>query len=302
MSRTYHATGTGSFTRAYEVRADRSALRKYNQDPKNRMNQELEPMHGATTSNRGGTISYEEAQELIKNGDKIKTPDGVLHKVTAENRDELIGRLGATTVEPAKDFGRPAKGGNVEQRGTTKRYTGNLSDGSAKISRGGQKGAASRVPNTKIGRAISNVLPKGILEGIGRGSKGTEVGFKPQKGPVSTYKASPNSKNTAIKAGQGESKGNAKLSARLSKAGGFAPRSSRSTVTKAFAARRAANAKQRAADKKAGVVRPVKPRGPRQQPPAGTTRSSGKLKGVQGARISGTGTRKGGRSGRGRSR
>lgn len=260
------------------------------------MNQELEPMHGATRANREGTITYEQAQKLIKNGDKIKTPDGQLHKVTAENRDELIGRLGATVTSPAKNLGRPDKGSNVQNRGTTKRYTGNLSDGSAKVTRGGQKGQAPRVPNTKLGRAIANVLPRGVLEGIGKGSKGTQVGFKPQLGPTSTYKASPNSKKTAIKSGEG-SKGNTKLNTRISKVGGFAPRSSRSTMTKAYAARRAANAKQRAADKKAGIVKPVKPRGPRQQPPAGTTRSSSKLGGVQGARISRPTPRKGGRSG-----
>lgn len=303
MSRTYHATGTGSFTRAGEVRADRSALRQKNSDPNNAMSQELEPMHGATTSNREGTLTYEQAQKVIKNGDKIRTPDGILHKVTAENRNELIGRLGATVTTPAKDFGRAAKGKNVEQRGTTTVHKGNLSDGTAKISKSGQRGAAPRVPNTKLGRAINQVLPKGILEGIGKGSKtqlGAEkgFGFKPQVGPVSTYRAGAKSKQTAI-AG---SKGNTKLNTRISKVGGFAPKSSRATTTKAYAARRAANAKQRAADKKAGVVKPVQKRGPRQAPPAGTVRGTAKLKGVDGARINRAPTRKGGRSGQGRSK
>lgn len=305
MSRTYHATGTGSFTRAKDVRSDRSSLRAYNKDPKNRMNQELEPMHGATSSSRRGAISYEEAQKLIKNGDKIKTPDGQLHKVTAQNRDELIGRLGATIQNPAKDFGRAAKGGNKESRGTIERHTGNLSNGTAKVSKGGQKGQVDRVPNTKLGKAINAVLPKGILEGIGRGTGpvgSVDLGFKPQVGPTSTYKAGTNSKNTAIKAGRAESKGNTKLNVRGSKVGGFAPRSSRSVVTKAFADKRKANQKQRDADKKAGVVKTVKPRGPRKAPPAGTLRSSGKLKNIKGARTSKPTPRKGGRSGEGRSK
>lgn len=134
------------------------------------------------------------------------------------------------------------------------------------------------------------------------------MGFQ-KVGPTSTYKASPNSKNTQVKG----SKGNQKLNARTSKVGGFAPKSSRGVVTKAFAARRAANAKQRAADKKAGVVKPVQKRGPRQPVPKGETRSSTRVTGVNGARINaprgkGNGpmrsdkSRKGGRSGQGRSK
>lgn len=311
MSRTYHATGTGSFTRASEVRRDRSDLRKKNQEAfKNGEAQEMEPMHGATTSDREGKISYERAMEIIKAGDKIRTPDGVLHIVTAANKAELVGRLGATVTTPAKDFGRAAKGGNVEQRGTTTVHKGNLSDGTAKVVKSGQRGAAPRVPNTKLGRAINQVLPKGILEGIGRGSKtqqGPEkgFGFKPQVGPVSTYRAGGKSKETAIKAGERGGKGNEKLNARVSKVGGFAPKSSRATVTKAYDARRAANAKQRKADKKAGVEKPVVKRGPRKPLPEGTVRGTGRLKGVAGARINlprQSGGRKGGRTGRGRSK
>jgi hypothetical protein len=306
MSRTYHATGTGSFTRASEVRKDRSLLRQKNEAAfASGTAQELEPMHGATSEHREGKISYEKAMEIIKAGDKIRTPDGVLHVVNAKNKAELVGRLGATVTTPAKDFGRAAKGKNVEQRGTSKVYKGNLSDGTAKISNSGQRGAAPRVPNTKLGRAINQVLPKGILEGIGRGSKtqqGPEkgFGFKPQVGPVSTYKAGGKAKETAIKGGQRGGKGNEKLNARVSKVGGFAPKSSRATVTKAYAARRAANEKQRKADRKAGIEKPVVKRGPRQAPPAGTTRSTGRVKGVGGSRINLT--RKGGRSGRGRSK
>lgn len=310
MSRTYHATGTGSFTRAFEVRADRSALRQYNQNPANRMNQELEPMHGATRTNREGTITYEEAQQIIKNGDKIKTPDGILHKVTAENRDELIGRLGATLERPAKDFGRAAKGGNVQRRGSVEVFRGNLSnpkstkakigkDGKVIGEKRGQKGAAQRTANTPIARNIAQVLPTGILEGIGRGSSlgragrkdGTgEFGFKPQVGPVSTYKPSPNSKNTQIKTGRAESKGNTKLNTRAGKVGGFLPRSSKSIVGSARSAKIKQNAKDRAANKAAGVKSTPRKRGPSSSP-AGTKRSTTVIP-----------PRKGGRSGQGRSK
>ena len=318
MSRTYHATGTGSFTRAFEVRKDRSDLRKWNTNPDNLGRQELEPMHGATRADREGKITYEQAMELIKPGDKIRTPDGILHKVTAENKAELVGRLGATVSYPAKDFGRAKEGSNIIPRGTTKVYKGNLSTGTAKIDpktgrakgvSSGQRGKAGRI-TTEWQRKVNRALPFGILEGIGRGSKGTKIGFKPQVGPVSTYKASPNSKKTAIQEGKAESKGNAKLNARIAKVGGFAPKSSRAVVSRAYAARRAANAKQRAADKKAGIVKPVVKRGPRKPIPEGEIRSTTSTTGTNGARINapkgrGNGplqSRKGGRSGRGRSR
>ena len=306
MSRTWHATGTGSFTRAFEVRADRSALRKYNQDPKNRMNQELEPMHGATRSNREGTITHSEAMDMIRNGDKIRTPDGILHVVRESNRAELIGRLGATVVLPAKDFGRAAKNSNVQKRGSVLVYKGNAADkkknadGTVKVKPRGQKGAAQRTGNTQQARNIAQVLPTGILEGIGRGSSlgragrkdGTgDIGFKPQVGPVSTYKPSPNSKNTQIQKGQAESKGNTKLNTRAGKVGGFLPRSSKSVVGAARSAKIKQNARDRAANKAAGVKSTPRKRGPSSSP-AGTVRSTTRL----------PSTRKGGRSGQGRSK
>ncbi len=311
MSRTWHATGTGSFTRAYEVRADRSALRQYNKNPANRLNQKEIPIHGAVSgSGTEGKITYERAQELIKNGDKIRTPDGILHKVTAENRDELIGRLGAVINVPAANEGRAKAGSNVIPRGKVLRYSGNVNDGKNKIGKdgavkpktGGERGAARRINDKNpIERTVNQALPMGILQGIGQGTnrinKGEGIGFQ-KVGPTSTYKPSPNSSKTQIKG----SAGNAKLNTRTSKVGGFAPRSTRGQMTKAYAARRAANAKQRAADKKAGVQKPTQKRGPRAPLPKGTTRSGGTLKGVQGARINRpNNTRKGGRSGRGRS-
>ena len=310
MSRTYHATGTGSFTRAGEVRSDRSSIRQHNVNAENRLNQKAVPIHGATEANPDGTLTHEQAQQVIRNGDRIKTPDGVLHKVTAENRDELIGRLGATITRPAANDGRVKAGKNVVPRGKVERYTGNVSKpakGSTinpKTGRvvpkdgGAKSGKATRL-ETPQQRNINQVLPLGVLSGIGQGSnkinKGTGIGFQ-QVGPVSTYKASPNSKNTAITG----SKGNAKLNTRIAKTGGFAPKSSKSVLNKAFADRRKANQKQRDANKKAGIKAPVKPRGPRKPLPEGTVRSTKVLRNVDGARISRS--RKGGRSGEGRSK
>lgn len=310
MSRTWHATGTGSFTRASEVRADRSALRQYNKNPNNRLNQKEIPIHGAVSgSGTEGKITYEQALQMIKNGDKVITPDGKYHTVRADNREELIGRLGATINLPAPNEGRASKG-NIVPRGKVLRYQGNLKDGKAKIgkdgrvkptSSGGARGKATRLVKEEQ-RIVNRALPIGILQGIGQGTnrinKGQGIGFQ-KIGPTSTYKASPNSKKTETK----NSAGNTKLNTRIAKVGGFSPRSTRGEMTKAYAARRAANAKQRAADKKAGVQRPVQKRGPRQALPKGTTRVGGTLKGVQGARINRpNNTRKGGRSGEGRSR
>jgi hypothetical protein len=309
MSRTYHATGTGAFTRASEVRRDRSAIRQHNVAAENRGNQKAVPIHGATEANPEGTITYEQAQKLIRNGDKIRTPDGILHKVTAENRDELIGRLGATIYRPAANEGRAKAGSNIVPRGKVERYTGNLSKGAkinpktgvAKPKTGGQKGKAARL-ETPQQRLINQALPFNVLAGIGQGTnnlnKGTGLGFQKQ-GPTSTYKASPNAKNTAIR----ESKGNQKLNNRISKVGGYAPKSSRSEVSKARTAGQRAREAKRASDKKAGIVKPVVKRGPRKPLPEGTIRSTTTVKGIRGAKgeIKSFG-RKGGRSGRGRSK
>lgn len=321
MSRTYHATGTGSFTRASEVRRDRSAIRQHNIKAENRMNQKAVPIHGATEEHPEGKLTYEQAQKVIRNGDKVTTPDGIEHIVRASNRDELIGRLGATIYKPAANEGRAKKGSNIVPRGSVQVYKGNAKDakfnkeGRIVVKGSGARGKAQRITSDEQ-RKMNQALPFNILQGIGQGSnklnKGTGIGFQ-KVGPTLTYKASPNSKNTAIK----DSKGNQKLNTRIAKVGGFAPKSTRAQITKAFAARRAAGAKQRAADKKAGVSKPVVKRGPRKPLPAGETRSTSKVTGVSGARINapkgrGTGpmrvdesrnsSRKGGRSGRGRSK
>lgn len=249
MSRTYHATGTGSFTRAFEVRRDRSQLRKYNEDDANLTKQEFAPMFGATREHREGRITYEEARQLIRNGDKIRTPDGILHKVTKENREELIGRLGATVEYPAKNAGFAPKGSNIMPRGRIEVFKGNLSnpkstkakigkDGRVKGESRGQKGKALR---TGTG-PYRNLLPLLLAAGAGARSrstsKGTLVdstrfGYKTKQGPSSTYKTSPNSKKTEIKKGENESKGNVKLRAREAKAGGFLPRSTKAVRQKA---------------------------------------------------------------------
>lgn len=318
MSRTYHATGTGSFTRASEVRRDRSALRQHNVDADNRGNQKAIPIHGATEEHPEGKLTYEQAQKVIRNGDKIRTPDGILHKVSAENRDELIGRLGATIYKPAANEGRAKAGSNIIPRGTTQTYKGNAKnakfnkEGRIIVKGSGSKGKAQRI-TSESQRKLNQALPFNILQGIGQGSnnlnKGTGIGFQ-KVGPTSTYKASPNSKNTAI----GGSKGNQKLNTRVARVGGFAPKSTRAQMTKAYAARRAAGAKQRAADKAAGVVKPVQKRGPRAPLKEGEIRSSTRTTGTNGARInaprgkgngplrSNNSSRKGGRSGRGRSK
>lgn len=318
MSRTYHATGTGSFTRASEVRRDRSAIRQHNVEAANRGNQKAVPYHGATEEHPEGRLTYGEAQKVIRNGDKIRTPDGVLHKVTAENRDELIGRLGATVIKPAANEGRAKAGSNIIPRGTVQVYKGNAKDakfnkeGRVVVKGSGARGKAQRI-TSESQRRINQALPFNILQGIGQGSnrlnKGTGIGFQ-KVGPTTTYKASPNSKKTAIEG----SKGNQKLNTRISKVGGFAPKSTRVQMTKAYAARRAAGARQRAADKAAGVVKPVQKRGPRTPLKEGEIRSSTRTTGTNGARInaprgkgngplrSDNSPRKGGRSGRGRSK
>jgi hypothetical protein len=321
MSRTYHATGTGSFTRASEVRRDRSAIRQHNVDAENRGNQKAVPYHGATEEHPEGKLTYEQAQKVIRNGDKIRTPDGILHKVTAENRDELIGRLGATVIKPAANEGRAKAGSNIVPRGTVQVYKGNAKnakfnkEGRVVVKGSGARGKAQRI-TSESQRKMNQALPFNILQGIGQGSnrlnKGTGIGFQ-KVGPTTTYKASPNSKKTQIS----ESKGNKKLNTRVAKVGGFAPKSTRAEMTKAFKARRDAGAKQRAADKAAGVVKPTQKRGSRKAAPEGEIRSTSRVTGVSGARINapkgrGTGpmrvdesrnsSRKGGRSGRGRSK
>lgn len=321
MSRTYHATGTGSFTRAGEVRSDRSSIRQHNVNAENRGNQKAVPYHGATESHPEGKLTYGEAQKVIRNGDKIITPDGITHKVTTANRNELIGRLGATVINPAANQGRAKAGSNIIPRGSVQTYKGNAKDakfnkeGRIVVKGSGARGKAKRI-TSESQRKINQALPLNILQGIGAGSnklnKGTGIGFQ-KIGPTTTYKASPNSKNTAITG----SKGNQKLNTRISKVGGFAPKSTRAQITTAFAARRAAGAKQRAADKKSGVTKPVVKRGTRKSIPEGEIRSTSKVTGTNGARINaprgkGTGplrvdgsrnsSRKGGRSGRGRSK
>jgi hypothetical protein len=316
MSRTWKATGTGSFTRADEVRRDRSAIRQHNQKAENRLNQKAVPIHGATEANPEGTLTHEQAQQVIRNGDKITTPDGIQHIVRASNREELIGRLGATITRPAANDGRVKAGKNMVPRGRVERYTGNVSKpakGSTinpKTGRvvpkdgGAKSGKATRV-ETPQQRNLNQVLPFGVLQGIGQGSnklnKGTGIGFQ-KIGPTSTYKASPNSKNTAITG----SKGNTKLNTRIAKVGGYAPKSSRSVVSTARTAGQRAREAKRASDKAAGIVKPVVKRGPRAQPPAGEIRSTGKPAKGQ-PRIRGflgeiKGGRKGGRTGRGRSK
>lgn len=309
MSRTWHATGTGSFTRAYEVRADRSALRNYNKDPKNALKQELEPMHGATRSSREGTINHEDAREMIRNGDKIRTPDGILHVVRESNREELIGRLGATIQRPAKNSGIAAKGSNVQQRGSVSVYKGNAadkkknSDGTVKVPSRGQKGAAPRSgPNPFSFLSVENLMAVGRGSSFGRAGKkdgaGT-FGIKNQLGPTSTYKPSPNSKNTQIQKGQSESKGNTKLNTRAEKTGGFLPRSSKSVVGAAGRAKLTQNAKDRAANKAAGIKpAPRAPRGPSTKALPSTIRSTTRIN----LKPNTPKPRKGGRSGEGRSK
>ena len=306
MSRTWHATGTGSFTRAFEVRADRSALRNYNKDPKNALKQELEPMHGATRSNREGTITHDDAREMIRNGDKIRTPDGILHVVRESNREELIGRLGATIERPAKNSGIAAKGSNVQQRGSVSVYKGNAAekkknpDGTVKVPSRGQKGAA---PRTGAFPFLSVENLKAVSRGSSLGRAGRKdgsgtFGIKNQLGPTSTYKPSPNSKNTQIQKGQSESKGNTKLNTRAEKTGGFLPRSSKSVVGAAGRAKLTQNAKDRAANKAAGIKSTPRPRQPSAPKLFGTKSSTTRIN----LKPNTPKPRKGGRSGQGRSK
>jgi preprotein translocase subunit YajC len=271
MSRTYHATGTGSFTRAFEVRRDRSKLRDFNEDPNNLTKQEVAPMFGATREHREGRISFEEAMELIRPGDKIRTPDGILHKVTAANKAELVGRLGATVTRYAD--GKNARG--QQNRGRTEVYRGNLNK-NAKIDPKTGRAKPADVKVERSTKAPKDGVPRlsaNFLFGVGAGTPAGQtgqLGFRTRTlGPQSTYKTSPNSRKTEIKQGQKESKGNTKLRARQAR-GGVLPKA---TPTKNSKAARTARAK-----------------------------AAGLRKMIKTGRATGNGPRKGGRSGRGRSR
>lgn len=300
MSRTYHATGTGSFTRAGEVRADRRATRLANKGEALIVKDTA--MFGATSEHPEGRISYEEAQKLIRNGDRIRTPDGKLHTVRASNRDELIGRLGGviTTTVPSRNPLQPPQTRTVEYRGNR-----------------------SKPQTVKIVPRIEQIGTKKNTQSFGlktprlrvSTTQRTQKIFRPNVKiqPRSTYKPSRNSKKTETKL----SRGNAKLRTNQ-RQGGLRPKAIRSARADNLAKKRATNARNREFVK--GLISAAsKVRGPRtaggtrapKAAKAGAKSSKASTKSVK-ARTSKSGSkpakagasksRKGGRSGRGRSR
>lgn len=322
MSRTYHATGTGSFTRAGEVRADRRATRLANKGQA--LIAKDAAMFGATSEHPEGRISYEEAQKLIKNGDKIRTPDGKLHIVNAKNRDELIGRLGAVVTK----MGEQRNPLQPPQR-TIVEHKGNLSK--PQTVQRVQK--VEQLGTKKTERSFGLKNPQMRLSTTQRAAKIYRPDVKIQ--PRSTYKPSRNSKKTEVK----QSVGNKRLRSNQAK-GGLRPKAIRSARADNLAKKRATGERNRqfvkglisAASKvrgprttagsrparqstprpsnratKAPVAKATAPKATRQKAPAAkapaksvapkTSRGSSKT-----AKQSAPKSRKGGRSGRGRSK
>jgi hypothetical protein len=244
MSRTYHATGTGSFTRAGEVRADRRATRLANKGQA--LIAKDAAMFGGTSEHPEGRISYEEAQKLIKNGDKIRTPDGKLHIVNAKNRDELIGRLGAVVTKTAEQRNplQPPQRTIVEHRG-------NLSK--PQTVQRVQK--VEQVGTKKTERSFGLKNPQMRVSTTQRAAKIYRPDVKIQ--PRSTYKPSKNSKKTEVK----ESIGNKRLRSNQAK-GGLRPKAIRSARADNLAKKRATSARGREFVK--GLISAAsKARGPR---------------------------------------
>lgn len=276
MSRTYHATGTGSFTQAGEVRADRRATRLANQGKG--LAQVDVAMHGATQQHPLGKISYEEAQELIKNGDKIRTPDGKLHIVRANNRDELIGRLGAVveTVRPQTNPLQPPQRTIIEHKGN--------------LSKPNTVKREQKIELTQSRKSIKSVGLKNPQMRVSTTNKTLRLlGPNVRIMPNSTYKPSKNSKKTEIK----ESAGNKKLRANQAK-GGLRPKAIRTARADNLAKKRARNERNREFVKSL-ITAASKVRGPRTTNRSNTSKSASRQsKAVKKASPK---PRKGGRSG-----
>lgn len=302
MSRTWHATGTGSFTRASEVRADRRQTRLLNKGQA--LIERDVAMFGATHENPTGKITYEEAQKMIKNGDKIRTPDGKLHTVRANNRDELIGRLGAVIeqVSPQRNPLQPP------QR-TVVTYRGNLSKpDKVKIER------KSELTNTNKTLRSYGTADKGKLRvsTTNRTQKIFREGVRIN--PRSKYIPSRNSKKTETK-----NAGNTRLRTKQA-FGGLRPKAIRSARADNLIKKRAFNRDQREAFAKAAKAQATKAQSARTsipkpvsapKSPAASKPRASSTKGASKARTSrpaksgskkDSSTRKGGRNGRGRSR
>jgi hypothetical protein len=253
MSRTYHATGTGSFTRAGEVRSDRANTRRMNAGQA--LIKRDAAMFGGTHEHPEGKISYEEAQKIIKNGDKIKTPDGKIHIVTAKNRDELIGRLGADVEKPMAQT-NPL----MPPQRQIITYRGNLSKpDKVKIDR---KVELTNTKKTEQSFGLKN--PRLRVSTTQRALKLLPLDGSVRVNPRSKYAPSRNSKKTEMK----NSATNRTLRTKQA-SGSLRPKAIRTARADRLAKKRAENARQREAAK-APATKSVAPKTSRASAPRGT--------------------------------
>ena len=136
--RTFYATGEGSFSTGREVRAERAAAKRDTRAGKLRLTTEF----GTTTQAPKGTISYEQAKNIIKSGDIIKNKDGTTTKVSAANKEAVLRRISNTRADnPVLQKGQGKVGTRVD-RGSVRRVTGTPENPKVTAIRGAGRGKA----------------------------------------------------------------------------------------------------------------------------------------------------------------
>ena len=141
--RTFYQAADGSLTRAAKVRSHNAKLR----EGKKTGQMVVTNSNFGTAGRSTGEIESSRAGDVVKNGDiiAIRGKDGKVErvKVTADNRDQILGRKEGTmkpTFRPVQsDFG---KEGVALKRGSERVFK----DGAEKKSRGAGSGKAPRFP------------------------------------------------------------------------------------------------------------------------------------------------------------
>lgn len=113
--RTYYATGTGRFSTGEEIRKDQAQLRTATRKGELRVLTSF----GTTQANPQGSLSKEELTKVLRSGDRIKFGDGTTVIVNKDNKQATINRLvseGQRQPTPAQAPRGPLIGGQF--RGT----------------------------------------------------------------------------------------------------------------------------------------------------------------------------------------
>lgn len=115
--RTYYATGTGRFSRGKEIRADQSSVAEATRKGELR----IKTSFGTTTKAPQGTMSKEQLLKVLRSGDTVKFGDGTSVKVNAANKLATINRLvseGQRQITPAPASNKPVIGGQFRGQPT----------------------------------------------------------------------------------------------------------------------------------------------------------------------------------------